>query len=239
MKPNDSAYGYQELRNLYQCYMSWALSIAVSIQILLIGGYHFGNWLESRNESSNSEGRIRIRIIDVLPPPPPLDNRIETIAIATIPPKLAIGMPVPVPDFQADPEMEFATAKDLADDANRRIAETGILEAGDKLVIPPDPDEPSPDRPSLFEQPPRIILSERPEYPEIARRINLEGSSFVKVLVDKEGKVKKALLIKASDEIFAQPALDAAMKWAFTPALMNGKPVPVWVAIPFHFRLTQ
>jgi len=32
-------------------------------------------------------------------------------------------------------------------------------------------------------------------------------------------------------------ALAAARRWVFTPALSNGKPVAVWTAIPFHFRL--
>lgn len=237
MKTTDTTYGYQELRSHYQRYMSWALSIAVSIELLLIGGYHLSNWLGSRNDDI-SEGRIKKRIIEILPPPPPLDNRLESVAIATIPPKLAIGIPVPVPDFTADPNIEFATTKDLANEANRKLIETGFLDPGEKIIIPPE-DDPTPDTFIAVEDPPLVVLAPKPEYPEIAKRINLEGYSYVKVLIDKEGKVKKALLLKASDDVFAQPALDAARKWAFTPALMNGRPVPVWVAIPFHFRLTQ
>jgi TonB family protein len=47
----------------------------------------------------------------------------------------------------------------------------------------------------------------------------------------------KALLMKSTDDLFTQPALEAAKKWKFTPAIMNDKPVLVWIAIPFRFRL--
>jgi TonB family protein len=238
MKPNDTTYGYQELRNHYQRSMSWALSIAVSIELLLIGGYHLSNWLASRNDSDSSEGRIRTRIIELLPPPPPLDNRIEAAAVAVIPPKLAIGLPVPVPDFAADTEIEFATTEDLANEANRKIAEAGILGPIDSIVIPPDVD-PSPDTFQAIEILPRPVSTPRPQYPEVMRRSGIEGNVFLQVLITKEGKVKKTRLIKTDADLFVQPATEAAMNWVFTPALMNGKPVPVWVAIPFRFRLTQ
>ena len=37
--------------------------------------------------------------------------------------------------------------------------------------------------------------------------------------------------------VFDQPTIDAAMKYRFTPAIMNGRPVAVWVVIPFTFKL--
>jgi len=43
--------------------------------------------------------------------------------------------------------------------------------------------------------------------------------------------------LKSDAELFNQPAIDAAMKWKFTPAIMNNGPVAVWVSIPFKFRL--
>jgi outer membrane biosynthesis protein TonB len=32
-------------------------------------------------------------------------------------------------------------------------------------------------------------------------------------------------------------AVEAALRWVFKPALANGRPVPVWVAIPFRFQM--
>jgi len=62
---------------------------------------------------------------------------------------------------------------------------------------------------------------------------------WVKIWVDKEGKAKKAQIIKSDAELFNQAAIDAAMQWVFTPAVMNNGPVAVWVSIPFKFKLNQ
>jgi periplasmic protein TonB len=106
------------------------------------------------------------------------------------------------------------------------------------IVIPPDQDEPSPDIFQPFEKDPVPVVAIAPQYPDVPLRAGLEGNVIVKVLLTKEGKVKKAILVKSDGDLFIQSAIDAAMEWVFTPALMNGKPVAVWVSIPFRFRLT-
>jgi len=54
---------------------------------------------------------------------------------------------------------------------------------------------------------------------------------------NKEGRVRKAVVTTSDAEIFEQPAIDAAMQFVFTPALMQSGAVEVWVAMPFKFRL--
>ncbi|MCX8009714.1 MAG: energy transducer TonB, partial [Ignavibacteria bacterium] len=88
-----------------------------------------------------------------------------------------------------------------------------------------------------FEKGPEIIKQVVPEYPDLARRANLEGKVWVKIWVDKEGKPRKAEVIKSDAEIFNEPAVKAAMQFLFTPAMMNNGPVAVWVTIPFKFNL--
>ena len=78
-----------------------------------------------------------------------------------------------------------------------------------------------------------------PDYPEIARRAGVEGTVWVSVCVDKEGKVKRARISKSDAEIFNQPSIEAAMKWVFTPAIMNNSPVEVRVSVPFKFTLLK
>ena len=68
-------------------------------------------------------------------------------------------------------------------------------------------------------------------------RAGLKGTVYVKILVDKDGKPKKAVVIKSTTEIFNDAAVEAAMQFIFTPAVMNNGPVKVWVAIPFKFKL--
>ena len=84
---------------------------------------------------------------------------------------------------------------------------------------------------------PEIIETARPDYPELAKRAGIEGKVFVKILVDVNGIPKKADVLKSENEIFNQPAIDAAMKSKFTAALKEGKPIEFWIVLPFKFAL--
>lgn len=87
------------------------------------------------------------------------------------------------------------------------------------------------------DQMPRIISQMIPVYPEKAKKAGVEGRVIVKLWIDTKGDVRKAILMKSSDEIFDKPSLDAAMKYKFSPAMYRDNPVSVWVIIPFTYRL--
>lgn len=78
----------------------------------------------------------------------------------------------------------------------------------------------------------------QPEYPDSARRAGIEGTVYVKVLVEKDGKASKVVVIKSDAEIFNEPAVKAALQWTFTPAMLHDKPIAVWAAVPFRFKLS-
>lgn len=84
---------------------------------------------------------------------------------------------------------------------------------------------------------PKIKTTSMPVYPEQARQSGLEGTVYLKVLVDQSGMPVKTEIIKSTNDIFNQPAIDAAMKFTFTPAIKDNKPVAVWVVIPFKYKL--
>lgn len=76
-----------------------------------------------------------------------------------------------------------------------------------------------------------------PVYPDLARKAGVQGTVWIKLWVDEKGNPRKADILKSDEEIFNQVSIDAAMKWKFEPAIMKGKPVSVWVTIPFKFKL--
>jgi len=228
-------YGFQELRQVQQRYMMLAMLAAITIQMLIIGGYHMSEWLKTTDD-------IKIpyngRIIEILPTPPL--NPVNTGGIMpVIAANLGKGIPVPVPDAIVDTSKHFASQPELSGEANNAFTNVNEGLNNGAIVIPPDNSDPSPTTWVPVDYDPMIISKVVPEYPEFARRAGMEGSVFIQVLIDENGKVKKAKLAKASDEIFVESALAAAQKWSFTPALMNGKPVRVWMSIPFRFRLTN
>ena len=98
-------------------------------------------------------------------------------------------------------------------------------------------DEPGIDEFIPVEKMPDLVNQVNPVYPEEAKKNGIEGRVWVKALVSKEGNVKKAVAVKSDNEIFNQAAIEAAMKYRFTPAMQSGKPVAVWVVMPFKFEL--
>jgi TonB family protein len=88
------------------------------------------------------------------------------------------------------------------------------------------------------EEMPQVIKKVEPKYPEAALKDKIEGAVFVKVWIDEQGNVKKTVLLKSDKEIFNNAAVEASKQWKFTPGKIKGKPVDMWVSIPFRFSLS-
>lgn len=84
---------------------------------------------------------------------------------------------------------------------------------------------------------PQLQFHVKAAYPEIARRAGLEGTVMVNVRVDRRGRVDRAEIIQSVHPILDRAAKTAAMRCRFTPGTQRSIPVPVWIAIPFRFRL--
>jgi len=78
----------------------------------------------------------------------------------------------------------------------------------------------------------------RPEYPRFAQDAGIEGVVIVHALVGREGRVIRVEVDeKRSELLLNEAALGAARRWTFQPAMVNGHPVAVWVALTFKFIL--
>ncbi|NJD22923.1 MAG: TonB family protein [Melioribacter sp.] len=119
--------------------------------------------------------------------------------------------------------------------SNKKDEEAEIVSPG--IKAPSNLEDPDVNEFRQVQKFPEMIESAKPEYPEVAKRAGITGKVFVKVLVDKEGTPKKAIVIKSEAEILNQSAVDAALKSKFTPALDEGKPISVWIVLPYKFNL--
>lgn len=76
------------------------------------------------------------------------------------------------------------------------------------------------------------------EYPDLAKKANVEGNVVVRMLVDIDGTVAEAQILKSSgNQNLDEAALGSARKWRFTPGRQRDKLVRVWVHTPFVFDL--
>jgi protein TonB len=232
-------YGVLELRKLYPKNITRALIIATLVHLAAIGSYFVMQWLKSDDEPIYS-ARVVMKYSD-LGPPPSLSSSAAAPAVSVAGPsaKPTVGTPVPVPDAEISPEATIATQTEMANQVGAAVeGATGTGNAVIENDVKIEDDGPPPDFVPVEKQP-SPIKNPAPAYPEIARRAGVEGTVWVKIWVDKEGKAKKAQVIKSDAELFNQNAIDAALQWTFTPAVMNNGPVAVWVSIPFKFKLNQ
>jgi protein TonB len=90
-----------------------------------------------------------------------------------------------------------------------------------------------------IESQPEFIHREPAVYPEIARKIGLQGRVTVEVTIDAQGKPIQAKVVKSASDVFNEAAIEAVMKYTFKPAMMSTGPVTAKVMIPIDFRLTH
>ncbi len=224
-------YGAVELKFMAQAAMMKAMIISSVFMFGSVGTYHLTNYLLTEDEMR----LVRLTKYSELGPPPSIQGQQAAppveVAAAVRP---SIGIPVPVPDAEVSPEQTIMTQSELRTQAPPPTMEK---EGGDTDLQIEDDMAPPDFVP--YEKEPVVVRKVDPKYPEIALRAGLEGNVYVKVWVDKEGKVRKAVVLKSDAEIFNQAATDAAQQWVFTPAVMQKGPVAVWVSIPFRFRLSN
>lgn len=226
--------GYIDLRSLYKKHILTGLIVAGSAHIMLVTGYIlYAQWTDSVIEFPKEFKR---RIIDVLPPPPPIEHRISypiPVVGSRIP--VSIGTPVPIPDTEINPNATIATQ----DEMNQPIPGSDIGYP-DGTIYVPDQTVFTESAPPAFvpvEKQPKAVSAINPSYPEMARRAGIEGTVHINMWVTKEGTVRQAIVVKSSNAIFDEAAVKAALQWTFTPAIMNNGPVAVWVTVPFRFKL--
>lgn len=238
---NSNEYGAFELKKLYPKNFGMGLLVAVLIHLFIIGAYIFIQSITKENE--NNISTVRILKYSELGPPPSLDKNVQQQLAVTAPSvKPNIGIPKPVPDAQAPKEQTIATQKQMAEVAapvGEGSGNGNVKITQDLKVEPPKDEIPGINAFVPVEKMPQVVKSVTPIYPEIAKRAGVEGSVYVKILVSKEGKPMKAVVIKSDSKVFNQPAIDAAMQFIFTPAIQHHSPVMVWVVIPFRFKLTS
>lgn len=234
--PGLPKYGAVELMEVHQRFLLGALLAATLLELTGLGA-----WRMWQRLNATEPGRIITVEYDPaqLPPAPPV-NVDWDVAKEWIAPKPKVhvtnGIPVPVPDTVADPDKTVPTQIELGMEG---------------LLAPPIPDGPDvirriqPDL-NIEEPPPPVVPFEKepvcihrvnPVYPEVARLAGQEGTVYVKLWIDKAGKVRQVVLLKSENPIFDQAVIEAAKQWVFTPAMMNAGPVDVWIWIPFRFAL--
>ena len=81
------------------------------------------------------------------------------------------------------------------------------------------------------------VYKPEPPYTEEARKAKLQGVVNLMIVVDPDGNVAFARVLKPLGMGLDESALDTVKTWRFKPARQNGSAVPVRVMVQVSFQL--
>jgi protein TonB len=114
---------------------------------------------------------------------------------------------------------------------------SSIESVGMVATVPPPPPEPAgPIRLHLGMKAPVKTRDVAPVYPVIAKNAHVQGLVILEAVLNVQGRVESVRVLR-SIPLLDQAALDAVEQWRFTPALLNGQPVPVVMTVTVNFTL--
>jgi TonB family protein len=121
------------------------------------------------------------------------------------------------------------------------------MEEMDIVNPPPPPAHPDFDEENYFvvvEEMPELIgglasIQQEIRYPEMARRAGIEGRVYVQFIVNEEGDVEDARVIRGIGGGADEEALRVVEMAKFEPGMQRGRPVRVLYSLPIFFRLPE
>ncbi len=206
---------------------SWLFIFLLVVVIRMIAG----------QEAANAPNLI-IRNISQLGPPPSVAAKQQQVKVTQEIAAPKFALPEAVPDEEVTEDYVVVSQEQLAEMTAPAITE-GEGGGNVKVDIPLEEYLPQADEFIAVEEMPVGISLPTPVYPPMALKAQIEGSVWVKVLVDKAGNVRDAVVIKPSgaNAGFEEAALEAAKKGKWKPAIQNKQPVAVWASYEIKFQL--
>lgn len=133
-------------------------------------------------------------------------------------------------------------------------ASPGGVPVGDSVAVPSTPapvmehEQRTPawasstdqDRPRLLQRP-RLVEEVRVQYPAKARRLGIEGTVRLRVLVGADGRVQRAHVLSGPGYGLNRAARRALLEFRFHPAIggEDRQSIPFWITYRYTFRIDE
>lgn len=178
---------------------------------------------------------------DVKPPPPP-----ARAAVKFVPPEVVKDKDVKEPEQTIANIDTFkknvdAGVKDVQGDPDA-IFSIGTEDGeGDGPVEIVEDKEPDPNAFVAVEKNPEPVnmdaIKAAVGYPPAAKEAGIKGQVTLRILVDKTGAYEKHVIVRSPHQLLTDAVVKEVRNLKFTPGIQGGKPIRVWVTIPFKFQL--
>ena len=86
-------------------------------------------------------------------------------------------------------------------------------------------------------RPPVLVSKVEPRYPLKARAARVQGVVMIEGIVDIDGSVQDAQVVRSASPLLDDEALQAVLSWRYQPATIHGRPVPVYLTVTVSFHL--
>jgi periplasmic protein TonB len=84
---------------------------------------------------------------------------------------------------------------------------------------------------------PLCVDCPRATYSPVAERLQIEGDVLLALVVDEDGRVADAKVLRSDDKVLEDPALRGVRKWRYRPATKLGVPGRMHIEVTVKFRL--
>ncbi len=78
-------------------------------------------------------------------------------------------------------------------------------------------------------QAPQVVQRVAPDFSHLGK--SAIGAVIIETIIDRQGKVCAARIIKSPSVPYGEANLGAVLQWRFKPAMLNGAPVPVYFVL--------
>jgi periplasmic protein TonB len=249
-------YGAYDMRKKYNRYLERAALIAGLLFIFITTFPKVISWIIPPSDEVVEEYEVLPVDLMNLPEPPPLDEEPPPPPVVPPPPvraQIEFRVPTPMPDDEVEEETikEMEELEKSEADIGKEDVEgtTDAYDFGDidskgveEVIVKEEPEVGPTDFVLLEKEPAPVNLDQLKGligYPPMAKEAEIEGKVIVRVQVDKTGHYVKHIVIKDPHPILTKAVTDKINMLTFTPGIQAGKPIKVWVTIPFDFKLLK
>ena len=164
-------------------------------------------------------------------PPPTVPKKMKVVEVERLPPPAPLVAPREVP-LEKPSEAEPTGAPVAVASSG---AGAGGSYGGASIGAGPSRSQPV-HLPESASPPQPLSTNAAPAYPEEARVTGREGLVILKIVIDDEGRVAQAELMRG-EEPFASAAMRAVRAWRYRPAILGGNPISIYRVVKVPFRL--
>ncbi len=244
-------YGAYYLRQIYHKHIVKSVITAFIFFVLFVSSPLIYNYIKGKVDDAN---KVKVVEYTTLAEPPPIDKNQPPPPPVEPPPPLKSTVkftpPVIKPDEEvteepppAVEELKEADPGTKTVEGNSNGVDASLLEGNGKEAI----DEGPPPILTIVEKMPVFpggeqelfnYLNKNIKYPAIARENGIQGRVFVTFVVDAEGKVKDAKILRGLGSGLDDEALRVVRNMpAWKPGMQNGRVVQVQYNLPIVFTL--